>query len=269
MSAMSSGLGVPMTVRAARQARRDAPKISGLSSQTHRSMQQASELVCDWHLATFKQRFTEIDRTDDTSPGTADVICEGLKPVAYSLKLNHHATKHPRPYSLAQWMDLPKGCPEDREHRRKLAESCKAFRARAGSATRFEQAKAATKKLYDSVIVVCADSLNEWCPELSLADELFTFLVGENFVKVITQLNGARLRQVQIQRYDRNPRPSAVTAVAQPNGHLLLEFSNGWVLDLRLHTASGRIAPRSQPSLKFDSQVVKSPGLPITVLKPV
>jgi len=265
---MSSGLGVPLTSRAVKQARRDAPKISGLGTQTRRSLQQASEMVCNWHLATFNLEFSRIDRSDDTSPGTADVIFEGEKPVKYSLKLNHHATKHPRPYSLPQWVELAKGCAEDLGHREQLADACKMFRASAGSATKFNQVKVATKKLYDSVVMVCANSLNEWCPRLSLADELFTFLVGEGFVKVITELDGARLRRVWIQRYDRTPRPSAVVAVAQPNGHLLLRFSNSWVLDLRLHTASSRIARSGQLSLKFDSQVVKLSGLPETVLKP-
>lgn len=266
---MSSGLGASLTSRAARQARRDAPKISALGSQTLNSLQYASEMVRDWHIATFGYKFSRIDRTDDTSPGTADVICEGAKSVKYSLKLNHDATKHPRPYSLAQWVELTKGCEEDLEHRRQLAVACKMFRARAGSATKFEEVKIATRKLYDSVVVVCAESLNGWCPKFSLADELFTFLVGEGFVKVITELDSAKLRQVRIQRYDRTPRPSSVVAVAQPKGHLLLKFSNGWLLNLRLHTASSRIARSGQLSLKFDSQVVMSPGLPTKVLKPV
>jgi len=266
---LATGLGVPVTSRVVRQARRDAPKILGLSSQTQRSLRQASGLVCVWHIATFGRKFSRIDRSDDSSPGTADVICEGATRVSYSLKLNHNATKHPRPHSLAQWVELAKNCKEDLDHRKQLADASKMFRARAGSATKFEDVKIPTKKLYDSVVVICAGSLNDWCPRLSLADELFTFLVGEGFVKAITELNGAKLRQVRIHRYDRTPRPSAVVAVAQPNGHLLLQFSNGWELDLRLHTASSRIARSGQLSLKFDSQVVKSPGLPTMVLKPV
>lgn len=268
MDAMSTGLGAALTSRAARHARRDAPKVSALGVQTRNSIRDASEMICEWHISTFGDSFSRIDRSDDTSPGTADVICEGAKSVKYSLKLNHDATKHPRPYSLAQWVELVKGCEEDVEHRKQLADVGKMFRVRAGSATKFEEVKVATKKLYDSVVVVCAENLNEWCPKYSLADELFTFLVGEGFVKVITELDGAKLRQVRIQRYDRTPRPSAVAAVAQPKGHLLLKFSNSWVLDLRLHTASSRISRRGQLSLKFDSQVVKSPGLPTIVLKP-
>ena len=266
---MANGLRVQLTNRAAKHARRDSPKVSAMHPQIRNSLRHASKMVFDWHMETFGSKFAKIDRSDDTSPGTADVICEGAKSVKYSLKLNHDATKHPRPYSLAQWVELDKRCQEDLEHRKHMADVGKLFRTRVGSATTFEEVKAPTKKLYDAVVVVCAESLNEWCPRLSLADELFTFLIGEGFVKVITELDGAKLRQVRIQRYDRIPRPSTVVAVAQPKGHLLLKFSNNWVLDLRLHTASSRIAPRGQLSLKFDSQVVKSPGLPTKVLKPV
>jgi len=250
---MANGLRVQLTNRAAKHARRDSPKVSAMHPQIRNSLRHASKMVFDWHMETFGSKFAKIDRSDDTSPGTADVICEGAKSVKYSLKLNHDATKHPRPYSLAQWVELDKRCQEDLEHRKHMADVGKLFRTRVGSATTFEEVKAPTKKLYDAVVVVCAESLNEWCPRLSLADELFTFLIGEGFVKVITELDGAKLRQVRIQRYDRIPRPSTVVAVAQPKGHLLLKFSNNWVLDLRLHTASSRIAPRGQLSLKFDS----------------
>jgi len=266
---LSSGLGVPLTSRAVSQARRDAPKISELGPQTHRSLKQASELVRDWHLSTFGQKFSRIDRSDDASPGTADVICEGTEPVKYSLKLNHDATKHPRPYSLAQWMDLAKGCQEDNEHRSLLAEACRIFRSRIGSATQFKSVPQATKKLYDSVVVVCADNLNEWCPRLSLADELFTFLVGEGFVKVITELKSrGDLSRVRIERFDKPARPRAVIAKPRPKGYLDLEFSNGWVLELRLHSAKSNIKTRGQVDLKFDSKAVKSPGLQIEVLMP-
>lgn len=53
-----------------------------------------------------------------------------------------------------------------------------------------------------------------------------------------------------------NDATAVVDAYIHPNnGHLIVQFNNGFILNMRLHTASSRFSLNTALSLKFDSVV--------------
>lgn len=76
--------------------------------------------------------------------------------------------------------------------------------------------------------------------------------MSNGFYKVIVETRNGT--QVKVQDYLNIPQPMSLAASVKGN-RLLLVFNNSWTLNLRIHTASSRIADApSQLSLKFDAQ---------------
>ena len=101
---------------------------------------------------------------------------------------------------------------------------------------------------------VCEASLNNWLSvNKSIALNLFKFIVSGGFYKAIVETRGG-CPVVKIQDYLAISLPSSAKATSA-NNRLLVQFNNGWLINMRIHTASERIGkPSSQLSLKFDAQ---------------
>lgn len=199
----------------------------------------------------------------DDSGDVVDIVVIGMggRSVRLSVKHNHSALKHPRPYSLAVACGFPSGSREDAQHRGEMKVAADRFRAAAihRRKTKYNELELEKLELYRDAVKVCANAIARWCVGSSVnrAERLFAFLVGSGFHKVIVspELSG----EIEVQDFSTIAIPSTVVASAGNGGsHLRLDFDNGWQIDCRIHTASTLISsPTSQLSLKFDAQRLK------------
>lgn len=235
---------------------RDKDKFLSLPTSLQNDYKSASTNIANWVNSLFPNTTNaNVDRLNDTPEDPSDfVINDGTVKVSISLKHNHEALKHPRPYSFAQACGYDKGTNEDAYHRSLMMTATNNFRSLINGKALFNQCQATTiDKLYIDVCSACKTAIDLWQrTDRNLASNLFKFLVSNGFYKVIVETrNGVT---VKVQDYQSIPMPSTVNTKVSGN-RLILEFNNGWILNLRIHNASSRISQApSQLSLKFDAQ---------------
>lgn len=254
---MNAGLQASFTPRAVSDNLRDASKFTALPSSLRTQYQQSSAKIALWVARHFPNQTIVVDRLPDLANSVTDIsIQSASKTIDLSVKHNHHALKHPRPYSLAQFCGYLKSSPQDVAHRASLDAIATAFRASANSSSKFNLcAPAQITKLYDDVNKACKASIDGWAlVDKSLPQKLFDFLVNTGFYKVIVDTRAASGVTVTLQDYFVIPKVKTVSTTANAN-RLIFKFDNGWEINCRLHTASSSIsvAPK-QLSLKFDAQ---------------
>jgi len=235
---------------------RDKSKFLSLPTSLQNDYKSASTNIANWVDSLFANTTNAlVDRLNDTPDDPSDfVISDTNKKLSISLKHNHEALKHPRPYSFAQACGYDKHTTEDSYHRNLMMTATNNFRSLINGKSLFNQCPAtAIDKLYADVCIACKTAIDLWkVNDRNLASNLFKFLVSNGFYKVIVDTrNGVN---VKVQDYLNIPIPSTVNTTASGN-RLILEFNNGWTLNLRIHNASSRISQEpSQLSLKFDAQ---------------
>lgn len=253
--ALASIPNFSLTKQALTYNQRDAPKFKELPSSLKRAYACASLKIATWVKKQI-QGTVSIDRLGDDANEVADIklLSSQKTELNLSLKHNHHALKHPRPYSFAQACGYIKGTTEDMFHRGLMENVGASFRAQAANKTLFRDCEESTiDSLYLGVCNACETSLNSWIQnDINVANNLFGFLVNTGFYKVIVETESSLI--VKIQDYSNILPPTAVTANVTDN-RLILTFNNGWVINNRIHTASKSInAAGNQLSLKFDAQ---------------
>ena len=235
---------------------RDKDKFQSLPNELKNSYQIASTKISYWAKSLFVNHTNvTIERLNDNPDDPSDFILTSNNfKISISLKHNHEALKHPRPYSFAQACGYDKGSVADNEHRKSMTLASNNFRNSAINKALFNQcSENVIDRLYLEVCKACEASLNNWLKTNNkVAFNLFDFLVSNGFYKVIVDTrNGTTVR---VQDYLNIPQPNSVKTNVQAN-RLILQFDNKWTLNLRIHTASSRIANSpSQLSLKFDAQ---------------
>lgn len=245
-----------LTAQAIAHNNRDLPKFQSLPSDLKGAYTTASNKIVNWVIQNINTNNSIlVDRLIDDPNSVADVvITTSANKLELSLKHNHHALKHPRPYSFAQFCGYSIGSPQDLQHRKLMDAVTNNFRGLAGSASLFNQcASVAIDNLYLGVCNSCATSLNNWTQiDKFVAGNLFKFLVSTGYYKVIVETKSNVV--VKVQDYFSIQAPSKVSSTVSGN-RLILTFNNGWVINLRIHTASSRISKTgNQLSLKFDAQ---------------
>jgi hypothetical protein len=259
---LASIRGAQLTSRAQADQSRDAETVSRIDQLLRKSFSKSAKVIVPWILSEIKyaegNRFL-VDRRPDADPGVADLtISKGSRDLQVSVKHNHDALSHPRPYSLADAMGL-NGVAIELDHRKRLDTATRRFRTAAGGATEFSEVPSAKLKLYQSVCDECAKTVNSVNSNSNAAKTLFEFLVGFDFKKVIVRTNRTTrsLASIEVADYSRIGQPQSVVASVDHRpraSSLILEFDNGWIIDLRIKNASTRISSSGQVSLKFDAQ---------------
>jgi hypothetical protein len=235
---------------------RDKPKFQSLPIELKNSYQKASIKISNWVKILFaNHNYVVIDRPNDNPDDPSDFVLKSQTlSISISLKHNHEALKHPRPYSFAQACGFIKGSLSDLDHRKRMSLASRNFRGLAANNSQFSQCSPSViNKLYLEVCKACEDSFNNWLASNNkVVFNLFDFLVSNGFYKVIVDTRSGV--SIKVQDYLNIPAPNSCKTSVQGN-RLILEFNNNWKLNLRIHTASSRIAPSpSQLSLKFDAQ---------------
>lgn len=264
------------TSRALIDQARDVDTLQRIRPGLRRSFGTAASLVADWVLETElkgSRAVMLIDRCSDSDHGVADMLIKcGAQELALSVKHNHDALSHPRPYSLVQWLGLPKGSPLDLDHRRRMQKVSNNFRKSSSGARLFSEVPNQKWELYREVCSESVSTLQTFIKAKGVA-RLFDHLVGRDFKKVIvrTDHRSQALKSVQIVDYSTVEPPKSLSpSVDEKQGSISMdiEFDNGWKVDMRIHNASSSISSSGQLSLKFDAQREFGPKLPSTFLFP-
>lgn len=254
--------GCATTERATRAQVRDSSTICDVDTSLVTSFRRAAALVALWisrELGLGESKTFTLDRTSDSDLGVADlIIATPHKTLPVSIKHNHDALSHPRPYSIVDAIGFG-GLQIDLDHRNRLGRHNSTFRREAGGATTFKEVPAAKLKLYRNICEECRETLSTLTSNKTATRALFDFLVGGNFfkVRVETDLTTKRLKGVSVVDYSKVPQPTKFTVSVDNRSRassVILTFDNGWEIDLRLKNASSRISSSGQLSLKFDAQ---------------
>jgi hypothetical protein len=263
-----------LTPRALRMQKRDAPISKSIDATLRVSLAAAAQHSSDWIISragnTGQRIALEIDRMDDGDLGVADiVVTHGKTVIPVSVKHNHDALSHPRPYSLAQALGAPKGDPIDTDHRARMKKISDEFRQRAGRAKTFDVVVGEKYKLYIDTCSVCSDTVTKSKSDIHRIGELFNFIVGPGSFKLTVTTNSTtkKLQGITIDDYRSAITPTSVVSSVDKRADatdLTLKFNNGWDIAMRIHNASSRISEHNQLSLKFDARRRAGP-LPPTV----
>ncbi len=252
---------IELTQRTLDAQRRDDPKVKVLDLNLSKSFQKSAKLITDWiisEIGTNHGLAVEVDRSSDNDAGVADInITYRDKLLPLSVKHNHDALSHARPYSLFKSSGFGKST-SDTAHRDALAKACNSFRLKAGSAKLFSEVANLLPELYVDVCQACTKSIETFPDQSLLAEKLFSFLVGPGCKKVIVRTKSTHtLKRIEIFDYSALKKPTKVTPTFEKrtqSASLVLVFDNGWEIDLRVHSASSLISVNGQLSLKFDVQ---------------
>tara|TARA_A100001015_G_C14958603_1_gene699865 strand:+ start:642 stop:1499 length:858 start_codon:yes stop_codon:yes gene_type:complete len=250
---------VLLTCNALQMQKRDSIKFEQLQQNLKDRFLIASQKFLTWFLSlNVNKKTITIDRFNDNSGSVSDL---SLNNVNFSIKHNHDALKHPRPYSLAQQCGFAKGSDEDKIHRKNMFTVSNEYRDALNKLTKYNQDKSLLYKLYENVNKACVQSLNEWLKvNINSAFNFFNFIVGTNFYKIIVKedTNGPT---IEIQDFLNVPQPSNFVCRTDPDrkNYLNIKFNHNWVIDLRLHNAATDIEldQKKQLSLKFDARKIK------------
>lgn len=246
---------------------RDREKIAALSTDIRHDMLNGSQIISNWIISILNTHTTyEIDRLDDTAAMVGDVtdICiynnQQHKRYNFSVKYNHNATKHQRIPALMQALGFEKNSREDILYRQRyeniknniLAEIAHSFPgAEQYSEIKSQNPTYIDEKIYFPLCTFYKNSINDNLNRETLQN-LFKFLVGNvGFYKCINFP-----RYVEIMDFTNISIPTECRIYLNNNSHIRIEFNNGFILDMRLHTASSSF---SGLSLKFDTQILEYP----------
>ena len=240
---------------------RDGAKLAACKPAIRSRIEQVAPRVVKWiEQQTEPLPGLLVERLGDSANEVADIrILRGTaEALSVSMKFNHSALRHQRPYSLAMACGFTKGSTQDLQHRAGMSRAIQPLvsDAKKTGITEFRQLANATRtRMYADVVDTCAQSVQKWSSDAStkVPRELFQFIVcpGLGFYKVIAAKKvGA---PVLVQDFRKIDMPTTV-AISRIDQYLLLKFDNGWEIHMRLHSASSDICTNGgQISLKFDA----------------
>jgi len=251
------GSKVSLSKNTIREQERDFQKLSDIKSEVLENMKVSSEKISKWLNEEVKENSFLVERLVDGEGTKGDVtdirITVNGEKLNLSIKHNHLALKHQRPGPTPQHFDFPKGSVTDKEFRTKYSENWLEFRKNISNINSNvklykEIDSHVFELLYLPMCTLVSEFINTHGTVKERSDYYLKFLVGNtNFKKIIVYPDS----KIFIKSYDNIPVSLKITSTVVKKNHIEVDFHNGIVLDMRLHTASSRY---SQNSLKFDTQ---------------
>lgn len=270
-----SSFKVTLKPQAQKDQERDIVNYQQIPEELKESYSQCAKVMHNWLTNKVNIRELVIDKlTDDEAKKKGDVtdirIFAGKEVINLSIKHGHMALKHQRPPTTALRCGYAKGCKQDTAFRKEYKAIIDNFlilsKELVPTAKKFSELLQADKdfifdNLYLPICKLVAKAINELCIGKDKTQALFGFLVGTtSFYKVIDHDD-----KVCILDFNSIELPDKVVANMEGKSYIYLDFSNGWELSLRLHTASSRLGG----SLKFDTQPRELPEVKeIVIPKP-
>ena len=254
--------GCSLTQKAAQSQSRDSSTVTQINQALRTSFAKAAKASADWIVdeiggnsgAAFK-----VDRASDGDVGVADLIITSKnQTLLISVKHNHDALSHPRPYSLVEAVGFG-GTRFESDHRNRMSKVSNRFRKASNNATSYSEAPEAKLQLYYDVCDECSISLSSITQEAKTVEQIFNFIVSPGCKKLVVRTDSTSKTLTGIEVFDYtqiSPPTKLITQVDRRSkaASLILDFNNGWRIDMRLHTASSRVSTAGQLSLKFDAQ---------------
>ena len=252
-----------MSAQARRDQERDVVKFNALAVQLKREYLKCAQDVFAWldsrySISTKTVRLHRLTDQDARAGDVTDIrIATDSETINLSVKHGHDALKHQRPPSTAQWCGYARGSSEDLAYREVYDALTDSFQVKAlgllPRAKYFRDIKAIQADfiqihLYKPVCKHVCHFINRRCCSPERAECLFSFLVGRtDFFKVI---NTGMVTVVY--KFAEIPKPDSVRASCCQSSYVMLSFSNGWEVSMRLHTAASALGT----SIKFDTRAL-------------
>ena len=253
---------------------RDKEKLIGLSAELKSRFELASDVLCQWINEQIYDSDGEVhvNRLSDNDAKNGDVtdvsIARGGKTLNLSIKHNHYALKHQRPPTTAQRIGYAKNSEEDRVFRGELDGILETFLIKAKKlkpdAKKFNELKDLdpnfiNHEMYLPICALVTNTINNLCKKSSNVQALFSFIVGTNDYHKVIVTN----KNITLMKFADIDMPDTLIATQEKSNYVILTFSNGWVIRLRLHTAASKLGK----SLKFDSVANVEDFMPVENLK--
>ena len=251
------GSKVSLSENTIREQKRDFDKVPGVKENVIKNMKLSTVKITTWIKSIVTYNNLLVERLIDGEGTNGDVtdirISYGEEVLNLSIKHNHMALKHQRPMSTPQHFNFNKGSEIDVDFRKEYLLILEKFRNHVLSykpniVLYKEVVDVIPELLYLPICELVSKFINKHGVETSKSNDYLKFLVGNtNFKKVIVFPNST----IKIMSFDNIPQSHKTSSIVKNNSHVEVDFNNGIVLSMRLHTASSRF---SQNSLKFDTK---------------
>ena len=254
--------GCSITQRTSQSQSRDSTTVSQINQTLRSSLAKAAKVSADWIVNEIGGQsgiVFEVDRANDGDNGVADLIVKSKNQrLLISVKHNHDALSHPRPYSLVEAVGF-EGTALEADHRTRMTKISNRFRNASNNATSYSAAPTAKLKLYYDVCDECSASLSKIAHDANAVKQVFNFLVSPGCKKLVVRTDSVSkaLTGIEVFDYTMIKSPTSLSTRVDRRARaasLVLDFDNGWRIDMRVHTASSRVSSSGQLSLKFDAQ---------------
>lgn len=245
--------------------KRDEIKYQQLNGDLQIRFEDSSKKIVQWLIDTFRiDKFndTQVIRIKDGDSKKGDVtdirITYNKQTLNLSIKHNHNAIKHQRPSALPTQAGFDKKSQIASKYRIEYQTVLDTFNTLVKkqfpgislyNEIKFQDENFINDHLYSPMCDIVNDFINKQF-QVTNASSFFTFLVGSiNFYKIVVYND-----KVYITKFSEIEMPINCKAEKLGKSYIILKFSNGWNLKMRLHTASSRIQSNS---LKFDTQPIE------------
>jgi len=242
---------------------RDGVKFAALPEQQQAHFINSAETIFTWLAKKYViHTGTTLERLSDNAAKKGDVTDIRLviagEVVNLSVKHNHAALKHQRPTATATQGGYTKNSLKDIAYRAAYKKITDDFLTSAAQlkngAVEFNELKAIQadfidNQLYAPMCQLVTEFLNFHVAEQPYAQQFFSFIVGMTDYHKIIVYN----EKIEIHEFALMPPVNSLKAMQIGNSYINVRFSNGWIISMRLHTASSKI---KGVSLKFDTQLL-------------
>lgn len=237
---------------------RDEAKIMDISNSLNQTFLSSSKRLKEWVKGKINLDGAVIIRHTDDSGVEGDVSDITIvnsktdEKLNLSIKHNHLALKHQRPPSTPQQLGIPKNSTEDIRFRKDLDNILNEFQKQSKllnpNVKLFsEVVQIVPSKLYTPVCKLICDLINKYGNDSTKSDHYMKFLIGNTDYTKVVVIHG----EIQLSKYQDLPASTSMKAELISDKNIIVDFNNGVVVNMRLHTASSRIETNS---LKFDTQ---------------
>lgn len=263
---LSSSKSISLTSVAKIAQEKDKEKLELVPEAILTQFSQYASIICDWLVKQHKIDKSDIiiDRLSDQQAIHGDLTDIRLtvngKDLNLSIKHNNSALKHQRPGRMVIQCGYGAKSEEAILYKSKYKEILDKFFKIAvdehPQASEFNQLKSAdiefiSDNLYLPICTLVIETINELNDRSEIAKPLFKFLIGNTDYYKITAKNN----NVTIEEFANITLPNKVSAKLLGKSYVVLDFSNGWEIKMRLHTASRLI----KNDIKFDAQLSSIP----------
>lgn len=251
---------INFTPRAEYEQQKDISLYNELPLDMKESYRASANKIYDWLLPRLQTLFGSniilLDRLPDLAGVQGDVtdirFSANQSVVNISLKHNHNALKHPRLTRVPNWINassqntqIYKNTYDDIWKRiiidaERHVPGIKLFNELNNISKDY-----INQNIYHPLCELVRIFLTTAITGSSQVNDMFKFLVGNNdFIKIIDYPN-----EIIVSDFAGIPAPTSVEITHPQDSYLKMKFDNGWILSLRLHTASSRLHTKS---IKFD-----------------